>query len=663
MYGAGGEPRKRRSVALDDRNTCGAARRSAHHHWRHGALWAGPLLLWVGCTENEKAAGVGDSTTTGADGPGGADGAGAGADGAAPDDSGGALDTGPAGDALTGTENAGAVVLDDEREVGGGDDGWRPTAAVRLECPWLPQVPPGDWTTTMNCGPASLLMAEACMRGGAPGGGDIIDLIDWMDANISTYAGVGAGHSGSATSTTQLVATADGYFGLAAERKTGLRLQDAYAELAAGRPVIVTTLTQSGNDHPSTTMSSRGAPHFMMLVGMTPTTVILHDPGRSASLNAEDREFSITSFHATWSLQGNAAVTFPADTRAEGGVDRCVADGDALQVEGWLRAEPPLERWSLTLDGLGTAHSAAATAASFSFDESISIAHLRDGGAHQVGLWGLPAGATEGVLLDVCDFSTTTTSTPAADLVVGAVSVSDTTPNVGDSVTVSGAISNAGAVASGAYTVGVYLSTDGAVSSGDTLLGSWSEGSIAAGGSDSYSRAVSIPSGAAGALQIIVAADTGGVVTELSEANNSAARAITVSAPNAVDLTDAGGWCSGAERDILRASSVTLIDATSNPSVEATFRKCDGTPFSTSKDCIVRVGSYLGIEDPSLVRASFTWSAGRSSTTVRWPVWLSAGDFLAAYVGDTKDFYIVCEEPAGDWNHWRAENPIVIERR
>jgi hypothetical protein len=663
MHGVGREPAKRRTAAWEERNTRGTAQRIAHHRWLHGALWAGPILLSVSCTESENVDGVSDSASMGADGAGGADGVEASADGADPDDGGGAPDTGPTGDAMTGTENAGVVVLDDEREVGGGDDGWRPTAAVRLECPWLPQVPPGDWTTTMNCGPASLLMAEACMRGGAPGGGDIIDLINWMDANISTYAGVGSGHSGSATSTTQLVATADSYFGLAAERKTGLRLQDAYAELAAGRPVIVTTLTQSGNDHPSTTMSSRGAPHFMMLVGMTPTTVILHDPGRGASINGEDREFSITSFHATWSLQGNAAVTFPADTRAEGGVDRCVADGDLLQVDGWLRAEPPLERWSLTLDGLGTAYSAEATAESFSFDESISIAHLRDGGAHQVGLWGLPAGATEGVLLDACDFSTTTASTPVADLVVGAVSVSDTTPSVGDSVTVSGAISNAGAVASGAYTVGVYLSTDGAVSAGDTLLSSWSEGSIAAGGSDSYSRAVSIPTGAAGALQLIVAADTGSAITELSEANNSAPRAITVSAPNAVDLTDAGGWCSGAERDILRASSVTLIDPTSDPNVEVTFRKCDGTSFSSSKDCVVRVGSYLGIEDPSVVRASFTWTAGRSSMTVRWPVWLTAGDFLAAAVGDRKEFYLVCEEPTGDWNHWRGENPIVVERR
>ncbi len=41
-----------------------------------------------------------------------------------------------------GTEEGGggADFLNDEEAYGGGDDGWRPSASVTLDCEWLPQV-------------------------------------------------------------------------------------------------------------------------------------------------------------------------------------------------------------------------------------------------------------------------------------------------------------------------------------------------------------------------------------------------------------------------------------------------------------------------------------------------------------------------------------------
>ncbi len=129
----------------------------------------------------------------------------------------------------------------------------------------------------------------------------------------------------------------------------------------------------------------------------------------------------------------------------------------------------------------------------------------------------------------------------------------------------------------------------------------------------------------------------------------------------AVDSTDSSAWCSGSSRDIFRTSSISLSDIYTYPVVTATFRKCDGTSMSASKSCHIRTGSYTGSYSSSLARTSFTWSSGSSSKTVSWYAWPSASSFSAASSGDYKEFFIVCAEPTGDWNHWRAENPIYIE--
>jgi hypothetical protein len=253
------------------------------------------------------------------------------------------------------------------------------------------------------------------------------------------------------------------------------------------------------------------------------------------------------------------------------------------------------------------------------------------------------------------------------DLVGGAPSVSDTTPSAGDAITVSGNITNAGTASSGSTTVGVYLSNDSSFSSSDTLLTTASLSSISAGGSRSYSASATIPSSASGSKYIVAVVDPSDLIVESSESNNAGARSITVAPPTltAVNVTDTGAWCTGSGQDIFEATGISIGSSTTNPTVTATFRKCDGTSFSSTKNCHVRVGSYTGSYSSSLARASFTWSAGSSSRSVTWNAWPSSADFAAAVAGDIKDFYLICEETAtgGSWNHWRAENPIVVEVR
>jgi hypothetical protein len=299
---------------------------------------------------------------------------------------------------------AGAELMSDEQDAGGGDDGWRASSTVLLDCGWLAQSPPGDWDNTVNCGPVSLLMAESCLSDFAPTAADTIDLITWMDANVSTYGGTGSNHNGSLTNTSQLAEAWSGYFARSAERRPGATLESVYDELAAGRPVIVTTLTQATNNAPSDAMALTGAPHFMLVVGMTPTHVVMHDPGRSQSANGEDRYFTIESFHDTWSRQGNASLFFTGDTAVDGEFTDCSVDGTDLDITAWVTADTAIDRWSVTVDTSGALISGEPAGASDTFTRTLDVTDYADGRTHTAGLWVLPEGASGGTRVDTCDF-------------------------------------------------------------------------------------------------------------------------------------------------------------------------------------------------------------------------------------------------------------------
>ena len=106
----------------------------------------------------------------------------------------------------------------------------------------------------------------------------------------------------------------------------------------------------------------------------------------------------------------------------------------------------------------------------------------------------------------------------------------------------------------------------------------------------------------------------------------------------------------------------TISDATTDPRLQVRLYKCDGTAMSEDKSCHIRVGSYSGSYSSSLNRRSFTWSEGDSYTDVSFDGWPSRSDFEDDEEGSEKELYIICEESAGDWNHWRSENPIVVEK-
>jgi hypothetical protein len=228
---------------------------------------------------------------------------------------------------------------------GVGTCGATPSTRTQLSgVPWLSQVPPGNWNTTMNCGPASLLMVVGHQQRTSPGGNDLRTLNDWMASNIAGWRL--NGYSGSATSTTQLADIASRYFRLQLQTSSRGTFQSLEEALRGGSPVIVTTTTQSSNNHPSTVMSASGYPHFMVVTGIDSQYVYLADPGRSQPLNGcgpdcQGRAYTLDSFCATWAAQGRPMVTVaPASSCGDGTCSAtenwstCAADCPAVECSG-----------------------------------------------------------------------------------------------------------------------------------------------------------------------------------------------------------------------------------------------------------------------------------------------------------------------------------------
>ena len=198
----------------------------------------------------------------------------------------------------------GAEESDISLNVGSSPRDWRPRNTVELDCPWISQQPTED-ASTLNCGPTSLVMAAACVNQTIPTYDDVIDTITWMDENVETYDGSGEDNNGSSTNTVELEEVGNEYFDIPSERFYHiLTLQSLNEDLESGVPVLVAVDAQGDN---ATDVMEGGGGHFVLLVGMTPTHVIVHDPGPYSASLGEGHEYTIDSFLDTWQ---NAGVRF-----------------------------------------------------------------------------------------------------------------------------------------------------------------------------------------------------------------------------------------------------------------------------------------------------------------------------------------------------------------
>ena len=123
---------------------------------------------------------------------------------------------------------------------------------------------------------------------------------------------------------------------------------------------------------------------------------------------------------------------------------------------------------------------------------------------------------------------------PKPDLAIGSLTA---TGSGSTGVSVSGWIFNNGNATAGSSTAKIYLSHDGTLDSGDVVLDTLFVSSLVANGRFDFGKSYVLPSGwSAGTSYIIVDADTGHVVTESDENNNSFKDSFTVTSPTLPDL-------------------------------------------------------------------------------------------------------------------------------
>lgn len=167
---------------------------------------------------------------------------------------------------------------------------------VQLQVTFIPQVPPGNWNDTRNCGQTSALMDFCYYNKTAPTVDGISNIDDWLQGKFGHPT---RNYNGSYTDISILEILAREYGGFPDSHKYGnWNLQQLRNELSAGYPIIVATHTHMDARH--------GLGHFMLLVGMNDHNVYINDPGLTHGGN---NHYPIDQFARSWAAQSNSCVT------------------------------------------------------------------------------------------------------------------------------------------------------------------------------------------------------------------------------------------------------------------------------------------------------------------------------------------------------------------
>ena len=168
------------------------------------------------------------------------------------------------------------------------------------------------------------------------------------------------------------------------------------------------------------------------------------------------------------------------------------AASPATTLRYYLSKDAPLR----TPDTQVGTDAVAALAAPGASAESISLTAPSTPGKYYYNAC-VDAVAGESNTINNCSFvSIAVTVLPEADLVVGSPSVTDSSPETGESFTLSATVSNAGDGASAATTLRYYRSTDATISSADTQVGTDALWTLAASGTSAESISLTAPNSA-----------------------------------------------------------------------------------------------------------------------------------------------------------------------
>lgn len=149
---------------------------------------------------------------------------------------------------------------------------------VTLFVPWLPQVPPGTWEGTKNCGQACSVMLAAYYYGGSCGSQQIRDANRWLAGRLGDSRYLDASGNGWYTGF-----TGSNALGLLIGERYRLQYRVGYgsgvsairSELNSGHPVVLGVQISNGN-----LVASGGMSHWVIAVAYDYAgNVYLNDPG------------------------------------------------------------------------------------------------------------------------------------------------------------------------------------------------------------------------------------------------------------------------------------------------------------------------------------------------------------------------------------------------
>ncbi len=247
--------------------------------------------------------------------------------------------------------------------------------------------------------------------------------------------------------------------------------------------------------------------------------------------------------------------------------------------------------------------------------ESISLTAPSSAGTYYYGAC-VDSVSGESDTTNNCSSGIAVTVSAAPDLVVGAPTVSDSSPTTGESFTLSATVRNRGNGSSAATTLRYYRSADSSISSSDTAVGTDSVGGLSASGTSPESISVTAPS-SAGTYYYGACVDS--VSGESDTTNNcSSGVAVAVGTPPAPDLVvgspsvDDSSPTTGASFTL----SATVRNQGSGSSAATTLRYYRSADSSiSSSDTAVGTDSVSGLSASGTSPESIPLTAPSSAGT------------------------------------------------
>ncbi len=163
---------------------------------------------------------------------------------------------------------------------------------IQLKVRFKAQVPPGSWARTGNCNPACFAMIQAHLAQSEPTAALIRAFDDWAQREFGLeHNGYNGRAKGYTNTQMEQYASSLGWNGARAAQGN---LPLLITLLKRGIPIVVSVKRRMDSCMPTR--------HAMLVVGIDPQSIIVHDPGRAAG---QYNRYPLEQFLNVWRTGGN----------------------------------------------------------------------------------------------------------------------------------------------------------------------------------------------------------------------------------------------------------------------------------------------------------------------------------------------------------------------